>query len=347
MPYNPGNVRKLNALGGKRPQATGIAILPKNAGNVLATSEGSVNNYGGNKKTGLYSNVGMSYLFQNTQLTGARINGNMPYFHGGDTTTTKKSSKTKNMITIRALDDGDGNDDEGTKGFVSSPYWNQISHTILNGAIQPKFADNSMGKVNGKGRLQVGDAKIIAIEMWRGTQGANGFGPVDWSIQPGIHIWASKPISFGEVVIREGGKRTHFVPQAVYDKDNLPPTHTAAPASYQVAAAAGNANNQVSDSLTANGAGKYFFPSESVFTGAGLATGHPLNEIPSTTTVYWCPFPPNTRTVTRISGAGPVTITEPNPAGVNARLIFPRSSHLNANDANTLDIGSTMSVYFK
>ena len=26
---NPGNVRKLNALGGKRPQATGIVLLTK------------------------------------------------------------------------------------------------------------------------------------------------------------------------------------------------------------------------------------------------------------------------------------------------------------------------------
>ena len=70
MPYNPGNIRKLNALGGKRPQATGIVLLPKNGDRVLATSEGSVNNYGGNNKMGLYSNVGMNYLFQNTQLTG-------------------------------------------------------------------------------------------------------------------------------------------------------------------------------------------------------------------------------------------------------------------------------------
>jgi len=65
MPFNPGNVRRLNALGGKRPQATGIVIIPKNNGNKLATSNGSTANYGGNTKFGLYPNVGMSYLFQN------------------------------------------------------------------------------------------------------------------------------------------------------------------------------------------------------------------------------------------------------------------------------------------
>ena len=109
MPYNPGNVRRLNALGGKRPQATGIAILPKNGDRVLNTSEGSVNNYGGNKKMGLYSNVGMSYTFQNQNLTGARINGNMPYFWGGMNAITKPSRKSKNMITVKMVDDGDAN----------------------------------------------------------------------------------------------------------------------------------------------------------------------------------------------------------------------------------------------
>ena len=54
MPFNPGMNRRLNALGGKRPQATGIAIIPKNNGLVLKTSEGSVNNFGGNTKFGLY-----------------------------------------------------------------------------------------------------------------------------------------------------------------------------------------------------------------------------------------------------------------------------------------------------
>jgi len=70
MPYNPGNIRKLNALGGKRPQATGIVLIPKNNGRTLATTNGSTANFGGNMKYGLYPNVGMSYLFQNSNLTG-------------------------------------------------------------------------------------------------------------------------------------------------------------------------------------------------------------------------------------------------------------------------------------
>ena len=70
MPYNPGNIRKLNALGGKRPQATGIAFIPKNGDRKLATSNGSTANFGGNMKYGLYPNVGMNYLFQNRYLTG-------------------------------------------------------------------------------------------------------------------------------------------------------------------------------------------------------------------------------------------------------------------------------------
>ena len=74
MPFNPGNVRKVNALGGKRPQATGIVLIPKNAGNTLATSNGSTANYGGNTKFGLYPSVGMSYLFENKYLSGSMFN---------------------------------------------------------------------------------------------------------------------------------------------------------------------------------------------------------------------------------------------------------------------------------
>jgi hypothetical protein len=70
MPFNPGNVRRLNALGGKRPQATGIVLIPKNGDRKLATTNGSVANFGGNTKFGLYPNVGMNYLFQNKHLTG-------------------------------------------------------------------------------------------------------------------------------------------------------------------------------------------------------------------------------------------------------------------------------------
>lgn len=343
MPYNPGNVRKLNALGGKRPQATGIAILPKNAGNVLATSEGSVNNYGGNKKMGLYSNVGMTYLFQNTQLTGARINGNMPYFKGGDTTITKPSRKTKNMITVKMLDDGNTQPDFGTKGFVSAPYWRAISGTILNlvaasARLDQQHRDRHMGKVNGKGMLQVGDAKVIALEMWRGTNGGGSFGPVDYSVAPGIHLWTTKPINFSSIVIRGAGVRTHLKPTAVYNKDNLPAAG---------GAAVGDGNSQVTNSLTAFN-GKYYFPANSVFTGLG-ATGAPAeNEIPNTTTVYWFAFPPTTKTVQRVNSAGvTVNVTVPNPVGVNARKIFPRNSYANANDTTLTDISSTLSVYFR
>ena len=70
MPFNPGNVRKLNAWRGKRPQATGIVLIPKNGDRKLATTNGSTSNYGGNTKFGLYPNVGMNYLFQNKHLTG-------------------------------------------------------------------------------------------------------------------------------------------------------------------------------------------------------------------------------------------------------------------------------------
>ena len=84
MPFNPGMNRRLNALGGKRPQATGIAIIPKNNGLVLKTSEGSVNNFGGNSKFGLYPNVGMSYAFQNRYSTGSMFSAQVhPSGNGG------------------------------------------------------------------------------------------------------------------------------------------------------------------------------------------------------------------------------------------------------------------------
>ena len=58
-------------MGGKRPQSTGIVLIPKNGDRKLRTSDGSVTNHGGNTKYGLYPNVGMSYLFQNRNLTGS------------------------------------------------------------------------------------------------------------------------------------------------------------------------------------------------------------------------------------------------------------------------------------
>ena len=175
MPYNPGNVRKLNALGGKRPQATGIVLLPKNGGNILATSEGSVNNYGGNTKMGLYSNVGMSYLFQNTQLTGQRLNGNMPYFWGSGAI-TKNSKKETNMVTVNALEDGT------TLGFVSSPYWGPISTAFAPSSL----VDSHMGVVNGKEKLEINGVKVIALEKWR----TSASGPSDND----VYLWLERDI---------------------------------------------------------------------------------------------------------------------------------------------------------
>tara|TARA_B100001287_G_scaffold272066_1_gene273236 strand:+ start:38 stop:1015 length:978 start_codon:yes stop_codon:yes gene_type:complete len=308
MPYNPGNVRKLNALGGKRPQATGIALLPKNGNNILATSEGSVNNYGGNKKMGLYSNVGMSYKFQNSQLTGARLNGNMPYFHGHGTI-TKASVKSKNMITVEMLDDGDSGANNGTIGFVSAPYWGQLSRDLtsnigLGPFLDAQHIDTAMGRVNGKKTLTVGDAKIIAIEMWR----SGSLGPVDYSVAPGIHIWATNPIDFKSVTIRRGSAEVTLVPQNVYNKQNTPNTTTGAE---------GNRNDQVKLALDNNK-----FP-------GNYGTGTP---IPLTTTVYWLPFPSTTRNVPSINASGqPFVAVVPNKPGLAARAIFPDRSVTDAN----------------
>lgn len=330
MPYNPGNVRKLNALGGKRPQATGIAILPKNGGNVLATSEGSVNNYGGNKKMGLYSNVGMSYKFQNLNLTGQRLNGNMPYFWGGAKAITKSSVKTKNMLTVTMLDDGSGANDNGTKGFVSHPYWGPISSQLeSDGFLDEQHVKGHMGTVNNKIGLQHGDAKIIAIEMWRSGSG----GPVDYSVAPGIHIWATRPISFGSVVIKSGGRQITLSAQAVYNKDKLPAANSAA---------VGNANDAVRDSLTPQGANsKYYFP-------ASYTSLNAKSEIPETTTVYWLPFAPVTKQENRVNATGQiVSVTVPNKPGVDARVIFPRKSGTDATATAPTDIASISAVYFQ
>lgn len=188
-----------------------------------------------------------------------------------------------------------------------------------------------MGKVNGKGMLQVGDAKVIALEMWR----SGSFGPVNYAVAPGIHLWATKPINFSSIVIRSAGVRTHLSPTAVYNKDNLPTANNAQ---------AGNANNAVRDALTATAAGKYFFPSENT---TGTAPEDSA-EIPNTTTVYWFRFPDVTKTETRINASGAtVSVTVPNPVGVNARKIFPRRSRRDAGSSLPTNISSTLSVYFK
>ena len=196
---NPGNVRKLNALGGKRPQATGIVLLPKNR-SVLATSEGSVANYGGNSKMGLYSNVGMSYLFQNSQLTGARINGNMPYFWGHGAV-TKPASNTKNMITVNTLEDGT------TIGFVADPYWTPISAAIgLSAALQ----NSHMGDVNSKPNAQIQQAGVIAIEKWR----ASSSGPSNND----VYIWLEEDAPINEVTFISEGVQVTLPVEAKYTR---------------------------------------------------------------------------------------------------------------------------------
>lgn len=200
---NPGNVRKLNALGGKRPQATGIVLLPKNR-SVLATSEGSVSNYGGNSKMGLYSNVGMSYLFQNKNLTNARINGNMPYFWGSGTV-TKPSVDTKNMITVNVLEAS------YSIGFVADPYWTPISNNLVStGTIPAALKNSHMGDVNSKPNSQISTAGVIAIEKWR----ASSSGPSNND----VYIWLEEDAPINEVTFISEGVEVSLPVNARYKK---------------------------------------------------------------------------------------------------------------------------------
>ena len=319
MPYNPGNIRKLNALGGKRPQATGIAILPKNRGNVLATSEGSVNNYGGNKKMGLYSNVGMSYLFQNTNLTGQRLNGNMPYFWGGSNAHSKADTKSKNMLTIKMLDSGNKTNDNGAMGLISSHYYGSISQALKDaGDLDIQHVASSSGHVNQKPALALSNTKVIALQMDRSGSG----GPVDYSVQPGIHLWSEGPLNFRSVVIRQGGEEVRLSYAAVYNKDNLPTTNTGAE---------GNKNDEVKNSLN-----NLRFPA--AYT----------QKIPKSTHVYWFPFQPITKVVKKMNAAGVmVDVIVDNPPGIIARKIFPRKSSKDATEAEKTDISKTVAVYFE
>lgn len=201
---NPGNVRKLNALGGKRPQATGIVLLPKNR-SVLATSEGSVSNYGGNSKMGLYSNVGMSYLFQNKNLTNSRLNGNMPYFWGQGAV-TKPAANTKNMITVNLLED------QSTIGFVADPYWTPISAALgLPAAIQ----NSHMGDVNSKPNAQIQQAGVVAIEKWRATTYS---GPSDND----VYIWLEEDAPINEVTFISEGVEVTLPVNARYKRGSTP-----------------------------------------------------------------------------------------------------------------------------
>ena len=321
MPYNPGNVRRLNALGGKRPQATGIAILPKNGDRVLNTSEGSVNNYGGNKKMGLYSNVGMSYKFQNMNLTGQRLNGNMPYFWGTKHANTKPSKKQKNMLTVTMLDDGDKGNDQGTKGFVSYPYWGPISKELAdNGFLHESYVNTSMGNVNTRAALAVSNTKVIAIEMWRSGYG----GPVDYSVAPGIHIWTESPLNFSSVVIKQAGVECRLGVTAVYSKAT-PPIDSASGAGGAALAKAGNFNDAVSSAL-----------SQTNVTFPDVATIADAKKVPDNDTVrvYWLKFP------------AAVVNGKPNINGVNARKIFPRKSSEDATQQNK-NISRALAIYFE
>ena len=199
---NPGNVRRLNALGGKRPQATGIVLLPKNR-SVLATSEGSVSNYGGNSKMGLYSNVGMSYLFQNKNLTNARINGNMPYFWGSGTV-TKPSVDTKNMITVNVLEAS------YSIGFVAEPYWTPISNVLAASNTIPNSLKNShMGNVNSKSMTQIQQAGVVAIEKYRGPGGPSN---------NDVYIWLEEDAPINEVTFISGGVEVSVPVNARYTR---------------------------------------------------------------------------------------------------------------------------------
>lgn len=209
---NPGNVRKLNALGGKRPQATGIVLLPKNR-SVLATSEGSVANYGGNSKMGLYSNVGMSYLFQNKNLTNSRINGNMPYFWGHGAV-TKPAVDTKNMITANLLED------TTTIGFVAAPYWTPISNALASGGTIPNSLKNShMGNVNSKPNAQISTAGVVAIEKWRSTSS----GPSNND----VYIWLEEDTPINEVTFISEGVEVTLPVNAKYKRGSTSGAPTA------------------------------------------------------------------------------------------------------------------------
>ena len=364
MPYNPGNVRRLNALGGKRPQATGIAILPKNRGNVISTSEGSVNNYGGNKKMGLYSNVGMSYTFQNLNLTGARINGNLPYFWGGNQAVTAVSKKeNKNMITLTMIDDGDKTNDTGQKGLVTKSFYKLVSNELYAANyIDASYKADSAGVVNSKERLLVNTSDIVAIQMWRGvhvTAGtnpntnqkwsqSNSNGPVDYSERPGIHIWAQKPINFNSLVIQQGGVKTTLKVEAAYDRKNLPPKTPAVStaATIKASSLAGNCNNQISLALeqvknvVVNGVNVQVpdisYPADDSLNITN-AKGVRLLD---TATVYWLPFD------TKKNNTGVIQLSADDNSKA-ARKIFPQKSAETAVTANKNLESPPIAVYFK
>ena len=64
MPFNPGNKRLQNALYGRNAGvANGVTTLPDGKGGTVTVTNGSVLNYGGNMKFGLYPTVGVGLQF--------------------------------------------------------------------------------------------------------------------------------------------------------------------------------------------------------------------------------------------------------------------------------------------
>ena len=64
MVFNPGNKRLQNALYGRNAGvANGVTSLPDGKGGTVTVTNGSVINYGGNMKFGLYPTVGVSLAF--------------------------------------------------------------------------------------------------------------------------------------------------------------------------------------------------------------------------------------------------------------------------------------------
>ena len=60
MPFNPGNKRLQNALYGRSTKVPiGVTQLPNGRGGSYTVTTGSVTNYGGNMKFGLYPTVGV------------------------------------------------------------------------------------------------------------------------------------------------------------------------------------------------------------------------------------------------------------------------------------------------
>ena len=64
MPFNPGNKRLQNALYGRNAGvANGVTLLPDGKGGTVTVTNGSVINYVGTMKFGLYPTVGVGLGF--------------------------------------------------------------------------------------------------------------------------------------------------------------------------------------------------------------------------------------------------------------------------------------------